>query len=76
MTEKEKIHSGNIYFPNGEEIIAEQLAYLDLMDEYNRTSRRMQSERQAMLKQLFAEVGENCYIESPYFGNWGGHPLI
>ena len=26
-----------------------------------------------MLKELFAEVGENCYIESPYFANWGGH---
>ena len=26
-----------------------------------------------MLPQLFAEVGENCYIESPYFANWGGH---
>ena len=33
MTEREKIHSGNIYFPNGDEIIEEQLAYLDLMDE-------------------------------------------
>ena len=73
MTEKEKIHSGNIYFPNGEEIIAEQLAYLDLMDEYNRTPRRLVAERAAMLHKLFAEVGENCYIESPYFGNWGGH---
>ena len=52
MTEKEKIHSGNIYFPNGEEIIAEQLAYLDLMDEYNNTSRRLQSQRQELLKKL------------------------
>ena len=26
-----------------------------------------------MLPKLFAEVGENCYIESPYFANWGGH---
>ena len=42
------------------------------MDEYNRTSRRLQSRRQELLKQLFAEVGENCYIESPYFANWGG----
>lgn len=73
MTEREKIHSGNIYWPNDESIMIEQLGYLDLMDEYNRTPRRLQKERQEMLKQLFAEVGENCYIESPYFGNWGGH---
>jgi galactoside O-acetyltransferase len=73
MTEREKIHSGNIYWPNDPSIMEEQLAYLDLMDEYNRTPRRLQAERAAMLSKLFAEVGENCYIESPYFANWGGH---
>ena len=73
MTEREKIHSGDIYYPSGDEIMVEQLGYLDLMDEYNRTPRRLQKQRQEMLKQLFAEVGENCYIEYPYFANWGGH---
>ena len=73
MTEREKIHSGDIYWPNDPAIMEEQLGYLDLMDEYNRTPRRLQAERGRMLKELFAEVGENCYIESPYFANWGGH---
>lgn len=73
MTEREKIHSGNIYWPSDESIMTEQLGYLDLMDEYNNTSRGLQTRRQELLKQLFAEVGENCYVESPYFANWGGH---
>ena len=73
MTEREKIHSGVIYQPSDPDIMTEQLGYLDLMDEYNRTPRRYQQEREAMLPKLFAEVGENCYIESPYFANWGGH---
>ena len=73
MTEREKIHAGVIYQPNDPTIMEEQLGYLDLMDEYNRTPRRLQAERSEMLKKLFAEVGENCYIESPYFANWGGH---
>ena len=73
MTEREKIHSGEIYQPNDPDIMTEQLGYLDLMDEYNRTPRRLQRERAAMLPRLFAEVGENCFIESPYFANWGGH---
>ena len=73
MTEREKIHSGKIYWPNDPAIMEEQLGYLDLMDEYNRTPRRLQEKRAEMLKKLFAEVGENCYIESPYFANWGGH---
>ena len=73
MTEREKIHSGMIYFPSDPDIMKEQLAYLDLMDAYNNTPRRLQEERAAMLPQMFAEVGENCYIESPFFANWGGH---
>lgn len=73
MTEREKLHSGEIYQPNDPSIMEEQLGYLDLMDEYNRTPRRCQAERSEMLSRLFAEVGEGCYIESPYFANWGGH---
>ena len=73
MTEREKIHSGDIYWPSDPTIMEEQLAYLDLMDEYNNTPRRLQEQRAAMLPKLFAEVGEDCYIESPYFANWGGH---
>ena len=73
MTEKEKIHSGDIYFPMGEEILVEQLAYLDLMDEYNRIPRRKVQERADFLPKMFAEVGEGCYIESPFYANWGGH---
>ena len=73
MTEREKIHAGVIYQPNDPTIMEEQLAYLDLMDEYNNTPRRLMEKRAQMLPKLFAEVGENCYIESPYFANWGGH---
>lgn len=73
MTERERIHSGSLYQPNDPSIMLEQLGYLDLMDEYNRIPRRMQKEREEMLPKLFAELGQNCYIESPFFANWGGH---
>lgn len=73
MTEKEKIHSGDLYQPMGDEILLEQLAYLDLMNVYNATSRLQMKEREEMLHQMFAEAGENCYVESPFYANWGGH---
>ena len=72
MTDREKIHSGDIYFPNSSEIMTEQLAYLDKMDEYNAIPRRFVEKRAAMLPELFADVGEGCYIESPFYANWGG----
>ena len=52
--------------------MTEQLAYLDKMDEYNAIPRRFVEKRAAMLPQMFAEVGEGCYIESPLHANWGG----
>lgn len=73
MTEREKIHSGVIYQPMDDSVVQEQLGYLDKMDEYNRIPRIQMKERQQMLPDLFAEVGENCYIESPFYANWGGH---
>ncbi len=73
MTEKEKIHSGEIYQPMGQEILDEQLAYLDRMDAYNAIPRKELQKREQMLPQLFAEVGEGCYVESPFYANWGGH---
>ena len=73
MTEREKVHAGVIYQPSDEDIMREQLAYLDLMDEYNRTSRLNGQKRSELLKKMFAQVGEGCYIESPFFSNWGGH---
>lgn len=31
--------------------------------------------REALLKEMFAEIGEGCYIEPPFHANWGGHLL-
>jgi len=29
--------------------------------------------REKLLKEMFAEIGEGCYIEPPLHSNWGGH---
>jgi len=29
--------------------------------------------RVAMLREMFAEIGEGCYVEPPLHANWGGH---
>ena len=73
MTEREKIHSGLIYQPNDPSIMAEQLIYFDKLKQYNDLPHVPMDLREAMLKELFAEVGENTYVESPFYANWGGH---
>ena len=72
MTDKEKMHSGDIYYPSGDEIMNEQLKCLDKLYDFNATRPTQLDLREKMLKEMFAEIGENCYIEPPFHANWGG----
>ena len=73
MTEYEKLHAGCIYNPGDEDIFRVQLDCLEKQYDYNLTRPHELDKRAAMLKEMFAEVGENCYIEPPLHSNWGGH---
>lgn len=66
------MHTGELYYPNEESIFDEQLKKLDLLYEFNSTRPTEQKRRQALMKEMFAEVGENCYLEPPFHANWGG----
>lgn len=72
MTEYEKMHSGNIYNPGDEELFKEQIKCLDRLYDFNATRPTELEKRSEMLKEMLAEVGENCYIEPPFHSNWGG----
>ena len=72
MSMKEKLHTGELYLPNGDEIMTEQLACLDRLYEFNQTRPTQQKLRTEMLREMFAEIGEDCYIEPPFHANWGG----
>lgn len=72
MTDKEKMHSGDLYLPGNEEIMAEQLQCLEKLYDFNQTRPNELKKRVEMLKDMFAELGEGCYIEPPFHANWGG----
>lgn len=72
MTNIEKMHSGEIYEPEDEEIMEQQLRCLDMLYDFNMTRPAELGKREEMLKKMFAEIGENCYIEPPLHANWGG----
>ena len=72
MTNMEKLHSGDIYAPGDEEIMKEQLKCLEKLYDFNMTRPSDTEKREKMLKNMFAEIGENCYIEPPLHANWGG----
>ena len=73
MDNKAKLHSGEIYYPSGDDVMIEQLACLNKQYDFNMTRPTELKKREKMLKEMFAEIGENCYIEPPLHSNWGGH---
>lgn len=72
MNIKEKMHAGELYLPFDEELITEQLQKLDRLYDFNMTRPTEMEKRNALLKEMFAEIGENCYIEPPFHSNFGG----
>lgn len=73
MTEnKERMKKGLIYDPTDKELMKEQGALIARMNEYNATSPAETEKRAALIKEMFAEAGEGCYIEPPFRANWGG----
>lgn len=70
--EKDKMHVGEIYLPNDEEIFKEQLSCLDRLYDFNQTRPTELEKRSKLLKEMFAEIGEGCYIEPPFHSNFGG----
>lgn len=72
MDMKERMHTGELYLPEDDAIMAEQARCLDRLYEYNATRPTEGKRRQTLLQELFAEVGDGCYIEPPFYANWGG----
>jgi len=70
---KERMHSGELYLPGDEDIMKEQFCCLEKLYDYNLTRPHEQEKRAAMLKEMLAEIGEDCYIEPPLHANWAGH---
>lgn len=72
MENKERMFTGDLYLPNDAAITEEQNACLELLYTFNQTRPSEQEKRNQLLKQMFAEIGENCYIEPPFHANFGG----
>ncbi len=68
----EKLHNGELYLPGDEELQREQIQCLDRLFAYNQLKPSEGEKKAALLKEMFAEIGENCYIETPFHANWGG----
>lgn len=72
MTGCEMLHDGSLYRSDDTALLEEQTACLERLYDFNATRPSEGAKREALLKEMFAELGENCYIEPPLRSNWGG----
>ena len=71
MDVHEKMHNGDLYGPS-EALVQEQAACLERQFEFNHTHPTDFARREALLREMFAEIGPGCYIEPPLHANWAG----
>ncbi|MCD8286665.1 MAG: sugar O-acetyltransferase [Clostridia bacterium] len=69
----ERRKAGLPYWCNDPDLFAEQHVYQDKMTEYNRTMPTDTAARRQLLKEMFAEIGDDCMVETPVSANWGCH---
>lgn len=73
MSMKDRMHTGELYLPGDDEIMKEQTLCLEKLYDFNATRPLEGEKRTKLLKEMFAEIGDGCYIEPPLHSNWGGH---
>lgn len=66
------LHGGGVYRATDESMLHEQALCLEKLYDFNATRPLEIKKRTEMLKNMFAEIGEDCYIEPPLHSNWGG----
>jgi maltose O-acetyltransferase len=71
MSEKEKMTKGLPYNPNDEELVKDRLNARRLMREISAISEDNEPQRKHLFRELFAETGNEFYIENPFICDYG-----
>ncbi|EOT2968513.1 sugar O-acetyltransferase [Clostridium perfringens] len=69
---RERMYGQKLYYCNDEDLMRERMKALELLYDFNQTRPSEQDKREKILKKMFAEIGDDCYIEPPFHANWGG----
>lgn len=70
--ERRRMQKGKLYLPTDPDLLAEQEICLEKLYDYNHTRPSQGAERQRLLQEMFAEIGEGVYLEPPLRANWAG----
>ena len=71
MTEKEKMLLGESYLGWDAQLMEEREKTIDMLFDFNITRPILRKEREEIIRKIFAKVGDNCWVESPFFCDHG-----
>lgn len=71
MTEKEKSYAELLYQPNDPELSADRDVTVKKLHAYNNMDPLDRSGRQAAIREILGEAGDNCVVEQPLFCTYG-----
>jgi maltose O-acetyltransferase len=70
-SEKQKMLAGELYLASDPELVADSRRIAAWMDRYNAAQARTQAEREALLREAFASVGQGANIRPPFHCDYG-----
>lgn len=71
----ERMINGELYHQTPE-LLEIRMKARDLLFEYNRLNYRDMTNRTRILKEMFGQVGQNCFIELPFHTDYGSNVKI
>ena len=77
MTEKEKAAAGYLYNPNYDmELLTDLHKCKDLCYEFNQLRPSQRGEQDTILKQIFAQMGQQSYVNAPLWCDYGYNTYV
>lgn len=73
---RERMLAGDLYLADDPELVAAALRARRLQDVYNGSDAEEEGERQLLLAELFASVGEDTVLRAPIYVDYGAHISI
>lgn len=71
MTEKEKMLKGELYYSSDESLVQERALCKQYIFEYNNIHPLDKEKRQEILYKILGKIGDNVYIKSPFYCDYG-----
>jgi len=71
MDNRSRKEQGLPYHYDDPSLMGAQLSHMEYLYDFNMTRPTETAKKEELLKKMFAEIGENCHIETPLHANWG-----